>query len=543
VWELEQLKIKKLKVKYNDKTIIRRIDFSINKGEVVCIAGESGCGKTTFIRAITNILNNASVEGEVIYNKKNLINMKSSDLKEIRWTEISYVFQNPKECLNPRMTLKTQLYEVLLKKYNHKEAYEKAKSILKEVNLEEETLQKYPHQLSGGMLQKFSIAMSICLDPQVIIFDEPTSSLDVLSKMFIVNIIEKLKSKNKTIIIVTHDLTLARKYSDKLIILYSGIIVESGDTKTILDKPMHMYTKGLVNSSVDLNPYKELSGIPGVACYEDIGCPFYNRCTQHIESCKIQAPKCNDYEKRSVYCNRGGIVKLLEIKNISKSYNSRNILKECNMSLYFSEIVSIIGSSGCGKSTLANIIAGFDEQFCGEIKLNMDKISLKNMIKEFDGVQMITQNPYDAINTNLKVFEVIAEPLIIKKIEKDYILNEMKKILNILGLPSDDLFLNTKVKSLSGGQVQRIAIARALIMKPNILIADEITSMMDPSNKANILKYLKKIQQKIGFSMIFITHDLNLATRISDRIYNLNEGKLVGVDAHTNYKKLESLIV
>jgi peptide/nickel transport system ATP-binding protein len=540
---LEQLKIKKLKVQYKDKTIIRRIDFNINKGEVVCIAGESGSGKTTFIKAITNILNNAKVEGEVIYNKKNLINMKSSDLKEIRWTDISYVFQNTKECLNPRMTLKNQLYEVLLKKYNHKEAYEKAKSVLKEVNLEEYILQKYPNQLSGGMLQKFSIAMSICLDPQVIIFDEPTSSLDVLSKIFIINIIEKLKSKNKTIIIVTHDLTLARKYSDKLIILYSGIIVESGDTKTILDKPMHMYTKGLVNSSVDLNPYKELSGIPGVASYEDIGCPFYNRCTQHIESCKIQTPKCNDYENRSVYCNRGGIVKLLEVENISKSYNNSNILKECNMSLYFSEIVSIIGSSGCGKSTLANIIAGFDKDFLGKIKLNTSETSLKDMIKEFDGVQMVTQNPYDAINTNLSVFEVIGEPLSIKKMERDYILNEIKNILNIVGLSSDNLLLNTKVKLLSGGQVQRVAIARGLIMKPKILIADEITSMMDPSNKANILKYLKNLQQKIGFSMIFITHDLNLATRISDRIYVLNEGKLVGLGADSDYKKLESLIV
>lgn len=415
--------------------------------------------------------------------------------------------------------------------------------MLKEVNLEEDILQKYPHQLSGGMLQKFSIAMSICLDPQVIIFDEPTSSLDVLSKIFIVNIIEKLKSKNKTIIIVTHDLTLARKYSDKLIILYSGIIVESGDTKTILDKPMHMYTKGLVNSSVDLNPYKELSGIPGVASYEDIGCPFYNRCTQHIESCKIQTPKCNDYENRSVYCNRGGIVKLLEVENISKSYNNSNILKECNMSLYFSEIVSIIGSSGCGKSTLANIIAGFDKDFLGKIKLNTSETSLKDMIKEFDGVQMVTQNPYDAINTNLSVFEVIGEPLSIKKMERDYILNEIKNILNIVGLSSDNLFLNTKVKLLSGGQVQRVAIARGLIMKPKILIADEITSMMDPSNKANILKYLKNLQQKIGFSMIFITHDLNLATRISDRIYVLNEGKLVGLGADSDYKKLESLIV
>lgn len=506
--------------------VLKNIDLDFYKGEITCIVGESGCGKTTLIKSITNILEDASINGNIYYNKTDLAKMDNKELNKLRWSDISYVFQNSKGSLNPRIKLKKQLEDVLIRKYAKKEIKSKSIELLEKVGLDSDCLELYPNELSGGMGQKFCIAMAISLEANTIIFDEPTSSLDSESRDYILKLIKDLKSSGKTIILVTHDLKLVKDYADKIVVMYGGQIVETGYAKKIIDNPKHMYTKGLINSCVDLNPYKELSIIPGIYEFSNEGCSFYNRCTQRLSYCKEKNPTLNKYEDRNVYCNRGGIKKLLQAKSISKSFRKKEVLDNCNLDIYFSDIVSIVGKSGEGKSTLANIISGLDESYNGEVLLEDTNKTPRDMMKEFGGVQIIMQNPYDCINDSFTVYEAISEPLVINNVNKYDILNDVKHYLDVVSLNNNEEFLNTKVSSLSGGQMQRVSIARALVMKPKLLIADEITSMMDASSKANIIKYLKDIQQRVGLSMIFVTHDIALAKRISDKIFLLKDKKI-----------------
>lgn len=520
------IEIRDLQVKYKNLKGIKNIDIDFYEGEITCIVGESGCGKTTLIKSITNILEDASISGSIYYNKNDLIKINNKELSKLRWSDIAYVFQNSKGSLNPRIKLKKQLEDVLLKRYTKKDIKSKCDELLEKVNLDRSCLDLYPNQISGGMAQKFCIAMAISLNPSVMIFDEPTSSLDNESRDYVLKIIKELKKMGKTIILVTHDLKIVKDYADKIVVMYGGKVVENGDAKNILDNPKHMYTKGLINSCIDLNPYKELSIIPGIYEFSNKGCSFYNRCTQRLSSCKEQSPKANKYEDREVYCNRGGIKKLMQVKSISKSFNKKQVLNNCSLDIYFSEIISIVGKSGEGKSTFANIISGLDDNYKGEVFLEGTSKTPMDMMKEFGGVQIIMQNPYDCINDSFTVYEAISEPLAIKNIDKDSIVNDVKHYLDVVSLSNNDEFLNTQIKNLSGGQMQRVSIARALVMKPKLLIADEITSMMDASSKANIIKYLKDIQQRVGLSIIFITHDIALAKRISDKIFILKDNKI-----------------
>lgn len=508
------------------RPVLKNIDLDFYKGEITCIVGESGCGKTTLIKSITNILEDASINGNIYYKKSDLAKMDNKELNKLRWSDIAYVFQNSKGSLNPRIKLKKQLEDVLIRKYAKKEIKSKSIELLEKVGLDSDCLELYPNELSGGMAQKFCIAMAISLEANTIIFDEPTSSLDSESRDYILKLIKDLKLSGKTIILVTHDLKLVKDYADKIVVMYGGQIVEAGDAKKIIDNPKHMYTKGLINSCVDLNPYKELSIIPGIYEFSNEGCSFYNKCTQRLSYCKEKNPILNKYEDRNVYCNRGGIKKLLQAKSISKSFRKKEVLDNCNLDIYFSDIVSIVGKSGEGKSTLANIISGLDENYNGEVLLEDTNKTPRDMMKEFGGVQIIMQNPYDCINDSFTVYEAISEPLVINNINKYDILNDVKHYLDVVSLNNNEEFLNTKVSSLSGGQMQRVSIARALVMKPKLLIADEITSMMDASSKANIIKYLKDIQQRVGLSMIFVTHDIALAKRISDKIFLLKDKKI-----------------
>lgn len=537
----EILKVNKLSVEYPEFTL-HPISFTMGKGEILSIIGESGSGKTTIAKAITCIMDKEiAVTGKVFIDGKELLSMKEVDRKSLRMTEFSIVFQNSLEWLNPSMTLEEQLREILIKETQHlygsmskfKEMKNKMVELMEVVGLCKEDLKRYPRELSGGMSQKFMIASAIALTPKLVIMDEPTSSLDVASRDSFIELIRKLNRElGIAFLIITHDLKLSSELSNKMIVLYGGHIMEKGDTKEILEKPRHPYTRGLIHASVGFNLVKDIWGIrTGVSIREHHGCPFYGRCTQSISICDDKAPGLKEVGfNRWIACNRGGVVEVLEGKNISKLYGKQQVLSGVDLTVYSGEVVSIVGKSGVGKSTLARILGGFLNEFDdGYINFEGKSANFKVQHRTIGGIQMVFQDSESCLNPHMTVREVVGEPLKLAKANDD-LEEKVKRSLLDTGLPIDNQFLNKKIKTLSGGQKQRVNLARALTMEPKIMIADEPTAMLDPSSKANLIRMLKGLQNKRGFSMLMISHDLESVLKISDRTYLLQQGKLKRLD-------------
>lgn len=520
------VKIRDLEVIYPKTFSLKPINLDIDHGEIVSVVGESGSGKTTFGKAVARILDeDVKVKGQVLIKDMDICNLPEETLRNMRMRDFAICLQNSQELLNPLLTIEEQLFEVLKKAYEGDEIEHRMGELLYQVGLDETVLTKYPRQLSGGMLQKLLIVTSIGLNPKFVILDEPTSSLDEESKERIISLIQETNQKHGTsFLIITHDLTIARTLSHRMMVFYDGKVVEMGNTAKILRNPRHPYTRGLMNSSMDLNPYRDIWGIrSGDGGDKTCGCPFFNRCNQKLSSCRHQMPELKrtlDDKNRLIACNRGGIVKVLSGKKIVKSYNREKVIQDVNIDLMAGEVVSLIGESGVGKTTLSKILGGFLEPDGGEILFDGRDANFNKLHRTKGGLQMVFQDPTTSINPNMKVIDAVSEPLRLSYMYKDYI-EESKRILTDVGLHCDDDTLNSKVKHLSGGQKQKLAVARALIMEPKVLLADEPTSMLDSSSKANLLRLLKGIQNARGFSMLIITHDIASAIKISDRIYLL----------------------
>ncbi|NFM77947.1 ABC transporter ATP-binding protein [Clostridium botulinum] len=532
--------VRDLSVYYENEKLYKAIDnvsFTLKIGENIGVIGESGSGKTSIAMAIMGLLRaNVKVQGEIIYEDKNILKLKNEEKNKYRWNKIALVFQNSLEALNPVLNIKEQILEVIYKHLhiNKKEALDKVKDLLKMVALSEDIGEEYPHNLSGGMRQKVLIAMALACDPEVLIVDEPTSALDNISKSEIIKLLKMLQNKNNmTMIVISHDLYVIDKLTTKLEVMYKGNLLEEGYTKEIINNPMHTYTRGIINSSIEINPFGDLWGIPNEEVSSEEGCTFYGRCVQRSVLCKENKPKLSKIsDRRKVCCNKGGIINLLTANSLRKVYKTKykkvSAVNYCNLSIRSGEIVSLIGESGSGKSTLANILSGILKPDEGQVYFNDEKLEGNKFTSKKFGIQIIFQDPISAINSSFTIMEAIREPLdIIKDGSIEDRNNKALQVLSKVQLPTEKYFVNKKCNELSGGQRQRVSIARALIMEPTLLIADEISSMLDPSTKANILRLLKQLQNLNGFSMLYITHDINLAKKISDKILVMNSGKIV----------------
>ncbi|NFS23821.1 ABC transporter ATP-binding protein [Clostridium botulinum] len=532
--------VRDLSVYYENEKLYKAVDnvsFTLKTGENIGVIGESGSGKTSIAMAIMGLLRtNVKVQGEIIYKDKNILKLKNEEKNNYRWNKIALVFQNSLEVLNPVLNIKEQILEVIYKHLHidKKEALDKVKDLLKMVGLSEDIGEEYPHNLSGGMRQKVLIAMALACDPEVLIVDEPTSALDNISKNEIIKLLKILQNKNNmTMIVISHDLYVIDKLTTKLEVMYKGNLLEEGYTKEIINNPMHTYTRGIINSSIEINPFRDLWGIPNEEVLSEKGCTFYGRCVQRSVLCKENKPKLSKIsDRRKVCCNKGGIINLLTANSLRKVYKTKykkvSAVNYCNLSIRSGEIVSLIGESGSGKSTLANILSGILKPDEGQVYFNDEKLEGNKFTSKKFGIQIIFQDPISAINSSFTIMEAIREPLdIIKDGSIEDRNNKVLQVLNKVQLPTEKYFVNKKCNELSGGQKQRVSIARALIMEPTLLIADKISSMLDPSTKANILRLLKQLQNLNGFSMLYITHDINLAKKISDKILVMNSGKIV----------------
>ena len=494
------LKVRDLNVTFGptagDTHAVRNISFDVGEGEIVGIVGESGSGKSVSCRAVLGLLpESALVSGQIEYNGQDLLSLDSEGLRRVRGRDVSMVFQNPASHLDPLMAIGQQVSEPLVHHQGASPADALAAAIerLREVQLDrpEQRVNNYPHELSGGMKQRVMIAAAVACGPGLLLADEPTTALDVTVQARILELLKSLNQQhNLSIVLVSHDLAVVAQVCDRVLVMRHGEIIEHGDTQQAIYSPQHPYTQQLIASQ----PSRMAT----------------------------RPPPATDTET------------LLEVSNIDVEFalpgrRKLRALDDISVTLRQGESLGIVGESGSGKSTLARVIMGLVKPKRGDVKLNGQSILQKHGRLDLSvcrKVQMVFQNPYDSLNPRYSVHETIAEPIRRHKLVAATKLDE--RVAELMGLVELDASLaDRKPAQLSGGQCQRVGIARALAMDPELLIADEITSALDVTIQAQIIELLDRLCEKRGLSVIFISHDLALVRSFCDQVVVFRSGQIV----------------
>lgn len=539
------LKINNLKCHYlTDIDTVKAVDgisFEIEEREILGIVGESGSGKTTVALGIMGLLpENTAVSGEILYRNEVISSLPEPEMDRFRWKDIAIVFQNGLEVMNPVLKVGVQVMEPMIKHLDisPEKARSKCADLFRTVGLDPKWMDSYPHQLSGGMRQRVLLAMALSCDPKLLVLDEVTSALDAFTRKEIRDLLVDLQKNGYTMLVISHDITFVSSVASRIVVMYSGKVIETGPVRDILVSPLHPYTRGLVHSTPDIFVYKDLWGIPGDVPSGDEfkGCPFSPRCTQRIDICNKTSPVLVPAGKgREIACHRGGIAGLLAAKNLNFRYRLPDgeylqAVNNVNLEVMEGEVLAIVGQTGSGKSTLAHILADVIRPECGDVLFMGGNVFGGNYGSRFNGIQIVFQDPFSSTSNRFTVLDTIKEPLYINKIGSNGDrLQMVKSALELVRLPSNDNFLRKYCGELSGGQRQRVALARAMVMEPKLLIADEITSALDVSTSANILRLLKGLQNRRGFAMIYISHDLSLTLKIADRIAVMNSGSIIEI--------------
>ena len=503
------LEIKNAEIKFSVEggivNAVNDISFDIIKGETLAIVGESGSGKSVTARTIMKMLpKNSSVGSnlKVSFKASDISNFSQEQMRQIRGDTITMIFQEPLTSLNPLHKIGSQIIEVLQEhnQISKSEAKKKALELLKEVQIPqpEERLNQYPHQLSGGQRQRIMIAMAIANRPDLLIADEPTTALDVTIQSQILKLLKELQKKyGMAIMLITHDLTVVRKTSDRICVMRYGKIVERGNTEEVFTNPPHEYTKHLINS--------EPSGEPD---------PFDETKKDLI----IEGQKCT--------------VKFILKKGNFLSQKKSELIAVNNVDIKtrYGETIGIVGESGSGKSTLGMSLIKLQEINSGKIFFKNQEIQNYNTqkMKELrQHLQIVFQDPFSSLNPRHTVKQIIGEGLEInrKDLSKEEKENLVKKTLNEVNL--DESTLHRFPHEFSGGQRQRIAIARAIIMNPEFILLDEPTSALDLSIQAQIIDLLRSLRRNHNLSYIFISHNLKVIRSLCHYTLVMKDGKVI----------------
>jgi peptide/nickel transport system ATP-binding protein len=532
------LSVENLSVSFFSKTvekeIIHNISYHLNKNEILGIVGESGSGKSVSSLAILGLLPkkiSKITHGSITFKDFDLTQLSTKDFQNIRGNKISIIFQEPMSSLNPSMTCGKQVEEIIL---NHStlsktEAKNQVISLFEQVKLPipEITYNKYPHEISGGQMQRVMIAMAIACEPEILIADEPTTALDVTVQKDIIALLKELQEKTKmSIIFITHDLSLISEIAHRVLVMYKGQIVEQGPVATIFNNPKHNYTKALIGSRPSLDV--RLKTLPTIQDY-----------LNQMISAEVISKSDRKKHHKTIYSKPP----LLEVINLEKEYfntsgwfskpHSFKAVNDVSFKLYQGETLGLVGESGCGKSTLGKAIIQLDRATSGSIKYNGEDItnlSPKSMRSLRKDIQIIFQDPYASLNPRLTIGNAIMEPM---KVHKLYNSESARKekviaILNRVGLDSDSF--NRYPHEFSGGQRQRVGIARTIALEPKLIICDESVSALDISVQAQVLNLLNELKTDFNFTYIFISHDLAVVKYMADQLLVMNAGKIEELD-------------
>jgi peptide/nickel transport system ATP-binding protein len=556
------LEIEDLSVSFrSENQIIRAVDnvsFQLRRGETLGIVGESGSGKSVTALSILNLIQQPPgliENGKIMFRSdvfgiRNLLELSAKQMRTIRGGEISIIFQEPMSSLNPVYMCGDQIVEALRthEHLNHQQAKEKTLHLLREVllNRPDEVFKSYPHELSGGQKQRVMIAMALSCNPAIMIADEPTTALDVTVQANILRLMEHLQDKhNMSLIFITHDLGVVAEIADRVLVMYSGKSVESGNIFELYADPKHPYTRGLLACRPRLDV--QLKRLPTV---RDFFHSLSDKTTKEEEDKKYrsigEAILLNAELKEETIQKRLKVIKggpLLKVTNLKTHFpvnkgifgKAEQIVKavdDVSFEVYPGETIGLVGESGCGKTTLGRSLLRLEEPLSGEIYfdglsvMDMKAGALRTLRRN---MQIIFQDPYSSLNPRLTVGSAIMEPMKVHRINKDP--DERKEIalstMEKVGLGKNHF--NRFPHEFSGGQRQRISIARALVLQPRFIICDESVSALDVSVQAQVLNLLNDLKTEFNFTYIFISHDLSVVKFMADRIFVMNAGKLVEI--------------
>ena len=519
------LNVEHLSVSYRGREgshpAVKDVSLHIREGEALGLVGESGSGKSSVAMAILRYLpKGARIEASALtFQGREIRDLSTEQLRRLRGDHIAAVYQHPAAALNPSMTIGRQITETIMRhrKVRHEEAHGRAADLLGRVRVSNpgRVLELYPHELSGGMQQRANIAMAISLDPSLLVLDEPTTALDASVQSEIIAILDDLRRDHRTsILLISHDINMIRRSCDRVAVMQSGAVVESGSANEVFDHPRHAYTRALI-ASIPALSFTKRDGRLAEGTIKEDGLP------SDPQACEPRLDSLPANERDVAITCRG----------ITHSFGSQAVLHGIDLEIGQGETFGLIGESGSGKSTLARIITGLQTPSTGSVELFgkpvASRVEKRNPDERRD-VQMVFQSPDRTLNPRHRIGRILGRPLRrLSGLRRGAVRQRVGDLLasvRLTGTTADQ-----KPRSLSGGQRQRAAIARAFAGAPKVVVLDEPTSALDVSVQATVLNLLNDLQRQENTTYVFISHDLRVIRYMADRIGVLYRGRLVEV--------------
>jgi len=494
-------------------------NLSVGEGEIVGLVGESGSGKSTLGNAAIRLLDppGTITGGRALFKGKDITHLNDEELRQLRWKEIATVFQGSMASLNPVINIERQFLDVIQEHTGMRDAAarRRAEEVLEMVSIDPQYLRFFPHELSGGMKQRVCLALSLVLEPTFVLLDEPTTGLDVVVQRSILQNLKQLQKEHGfSVLIISHDLGAIMEVSDRVAVMYNGQIVDTQPARQLLEHPQHEYSSQLLDAYRELwlDPAEEATGFAAKKAQPQAG---------------VVVPPAKDEPV------------VMRVDGLGKTFSRRRGLKvstvqavnDVSFTLERGKITALVGQSGSGKSTIAKLIMGIEKNDQGSIRFgDTDVRTLKGKaLHDYRShVQMVFQDPYSALNPAHTVIDSLVRPLVnYKGMSGRAARARAREMLEAVGLTPTERFIDKNPHQLSGGQRQRVVVARALAPDPEVVIADEPTSMLDVSIRSEILEILNNLVRNTNIAMLYITHDLLSARLLADEIMVLNRGRVV----------------